>query len=85
MAKSPYESDKKIEEILDNAQTLLNVCENTFAKPSEAWYACLVASAILTAELNVPLEVFMEGFEHAYNDAMKAKYNDAMKGGSYDH
>ena len=82
MAKSQYESDKRIEEILDNAQTLLNVCENTFAKPSEAWYACLVAAAILTAELGVPLDVFMEGFEHAYSDALKAKKEE---GPSYDH
>lgn len=82
MAKSPYESDKRVEEILDNAQTLLNVCETTFAKPSEAWYACFVAAAILTAELNVPLEVFLEGFEHAYSDALKAKKEE---GPSYDH
>jgi hypothetical protein len=82
MAKSQYESDKRVEEILDNAQTLLNVCENTFAKPSQAWYACLVAAAILTAELGVPLDVFMEGFEHAYNDALKAKKEE---GSSYDH
>ena len=82
MAKSQYESDKRVEEILDNAQTLLNVCENTFAKPSEAWYACLVAAAILTAELGVPLDVFMEGFEHAYSDALKAKKEE---GSSYDH
>jgi hypothetical protein len=82
MDNSPYTSDKKIEEILNNAQTLLNVCETTFAKPSEAWYACLVAAAILTAELGVPLEVFMEGFEHAYNDALKAKKEE---GPSYDH
>jgi len=82
MDNSPYTSDKKIEEILNNAQTLLNVCETTFAKPSEAWYACLVAAAILTAELGVPLEVFMEGFEHAYNDALKAKEEE---GPSYDH
>jgi hypothetical protein len=82
MAKSQYKSDKRVEEILDNAQTLLNVCENTFAKPSEAWYACLVAAAILTAELGVPLDVFMEGFEHAYSDALKAKKEE---GPSYDH
>jgi hypothetical protein len=82
MAKSPYELDKKVEGILDDAQTLLNICENTFAKPSQAWYACLVSGAILTAELNVPLEKFLEGFEHAYNDAMKAKKEE---GPSYDH
>ena len=82
MAKSPYTSDKQIEEIMENAQILLNVCETTFEKPSEAWYACLVAAAILTAELDVPLEVFLEGFQHAYSDALKAK---AEEGGSYDH
>ena len=83
MTKQSDNSDKKIEQILNNAQVLLNFCETTFAKPSEAWYACLVSSAILTAELSVPLDKFLEGFEHAYNDAMKAK-ND-MKGPSYDH
>jgi hypothetical protein len=36
----------------------------------------------LTAELDVPVEVFLEGFEHAYKDAMKAK---AKTGPSYDH
>jgi hypothetical protein len=81
MAKSPYTPDKQIEQIMDNAQTLLTICGNTFAKPSEAWYACLVSAAILTAELDVPVEVFLEGFEHAYKDAMKAK----AKGASYDH
>jgi hypothetical protein len=82
MGKLPHTPDKKIEEIMDNAQTLLNFCGNTFAKPSEAWYACLVSAAILTAELDVPVEVFLEGFEHAYKDAMKAK---AKTGPSYDH
>ena len=82
MAKSPYTSDKQIEEIMENAQILLNVCETTFEKPSQAWYACLVAAAILTAELDVPLEVFLEGFEHAYSDALKAKKEE---GSSYDH
>jgi len=83
MTKLPEKADRNIEHIMDNAQTLLNFCETTFAKPSEAWFACLVSAAILTAELNVPLEKFLEGFEHAYNDAMKAK--KAMKGPSYDH
>ena len=82
MGKLPHTPDKKIEEIMDNAQTLLNFCGNTFAKPSEAWYGCLVSAAILTAELNVPLDKFLEGFEHAYNDAMKAKKD---MGASYDH
>jgi hypothetical protein len=82
MDDSLYISDKTIEKIMNNAQTLLNVCETTFEKPSEAWYACLVAAAILTAELDVPLEVFLEGFQHAYSDALKAK---AEEGGSYDH
>ena len=82
MDKYQYTSDKQIEEIMDNAQTLLTICGNTFEKPSEAWYACLVSAAILTAELDVPLEVFLEGFEHAYSDALKAKKED---GGSYDH
>ncbi len=81
MGKFPHTPDKQIEEIMDNAQTLLNFCGNTFAKPSEAWYACLVSAAILTAELDVPVEVFLEGFEHAYKDAMKAK----EKGPIYDH
>ena len=81
MGKSPYTSDKQIEEIMDNAQTLLNICENTFAKPSQAWYACLVAAAILTAELGVPVEVFLEGFERAFTDAAAAR----KEGGSYDH
>jgi len=81
MTKQSDNSDKKIGEILDNAQVLLNFCENTFAKPSQAWYACLVSSAILTAELDVPVEVFMQGFEHAYKDALNAK----EKGPSYDH
>jgi len=82
MENLPYTSDKKIEEILDNAQVLLNFCETTFEKPSQAWYASLVAAAILTAELGVPLEVFMEGFEHAYKDALKAQKEE---GPSYDH
>jgi len=81
MGKLPHTPDKQIEEIMDNAQTLINYCSTTFAKPSQAWYACLVSSAILTAELDVPVEVFLEGFEHAYKDAMKAK----AKGPSYDH
>ena len=85
MTKNTDASDKDIEQVMDDAQTLLNFCETTFKKPSHAWFACLVASAILTAELSIPLEKFLEGFEHAYTDAMKAKYNDAMKGGSYDH
>jgi hypothetical protein len=82
MANSPYTSDKQIEEIMDNAQTLLNLCGTTFAKPSQAWYACLVSAAILTAELEVPLEVFLDGFEKAYKDALKVK---AKEGPSYDH
>lgn len=81
MGKLPETPDKQIEEIMDNAQTLLNICGNTFAKPSEAWYACLVSAAILTAELDVPVEVFLEGFEHAYKDAMRVK----AKKGFYDH
>jgi hypothetical protein len=81
MGKLPHTPDKQIEQIMDNAQTLLNFCGNTFAKPSEAWYGCLVSAAILTAELDVPVEVFLEGFEQAYKDAMKAK----AKGASYDH
>jgi len=82
MGKLPETPDKKIEEILDDAQVLLNFCENTFAKPSQAWFACLVSSAILTAELSVPLDKFLEGFEHAYSDAMKAKKD---MGASYEH
>lgn len=81
MGKKTDDIDKDIERIMDNAQTLLNICGNTFAKPSEAWYACLVSAAILTAELDVPVEVFLDGFEYAYKDAMKAK----AKGNSYDH
>jgi hypothetical protein len=83
MTKKTDVPDKDIEQIMDDAQTLLNFCGNTYVKPADAWFACLVSSAILTAELNVPLEKFLEGFEHAYNDAMKAK--NAMKGPSYDH
>ena len=82
MGKLPHTPDKQIEEIMDNAQTLLNLCGNTFAKPSQAWYACLVSAAILTAELDVPVDVFLEGFEHAYKDAMRAK---AEGRNSYDH
>ena len=85
MTKTPDKSDRNIEDIMNNAQTLLNFCETVFAKPSEAWFAVLVSGAILTAELNVPLEKFLEGFEHAYNDAMKAKFDDALGGKSYDH
>ena len=81
MGKFPHTPDKQIEEIMDNAQTLLNFCANTFVQPSEAWYACLVSAAILTAELEVPLEKFLEGFESAYKDAMKTK----AKGPTYDH
>jgi hypothetical protein len=82
MTKNTDTTDKDIGQIMDNAQTLLNFCATTFGKPSEAWFACLVSSAILTAELNVPLERFLEGFEHAYRDAMKAKKD---MGASYDH
>jgi hypothetical protein len=82
MTKKPDDTDKDIGQIMDNAQTLLNFCATTYPKPSEAWFACLVSSAILTAELSVPLEKFLEGFEHAYNDAMKAKKD---MGASYDH
>jgi hypothetical protein len=82
MGKLPHTPDKQIEEIMDNAQTLINFCSTTFAKPSQAWYACLVSSAILTAELDVPVEVFLEGFEQAYKDALKTKKE---MGASYDH
>lgn len=81
MGKLPETPDKSIEQIMDNAQTLINFCETTFAKPSDAWFACLVSSAILTAELGVPLDKFLEGFERAYEDAMKAR----EKGPNYDH
>ncbi len=82
MGKLPDTPDKEIEKIMDNAQTLINFCSITFVKPSQAWYACLVSAAILTAELDVPVEVFLEGFEQAYKDAMKTK-NEI--GDSYDH
>jgi hypothetical protein len=82
MTKQTDDTDKDIGQIMDNAQTLLNFCATTFVKPSEAWFACLVSSAILTAELSVPLDKFLEGFEHAYSDAMKAKKD---MGASYDH
>jgi hypothetical protein len=82
MTKQTDDVDKKVVEILDDAQVLLNFCENTFAKPSQAWFACLVSSAILTAELEVPLDKFLEGFEHAYSDALKTKKE---MGASYDH
>jgi hypothetical protein len=72
MTKQTDATDKDIGQIMDDAQVLLNFCGNTFAKPSDAWFACLVSSAILTAELAYPGQ-FLEGFEHAYNDAMKAK------------
>ena len=82
MTKKPDATDKDIGQIMDDAQTLLNFCGNTFVKPADAWFACLVSSAILTAELSVPLDKFFEGFEHAYSDAMKAKKD---MGASYDH
>jgi hypothetical protein len=82
MTKKTDDTDKDIEYILDNAQTLINFCGTTFVKPADAWFACLVSSAILTAELEVPLEKFLEGFEHAYSDAMKTKKE---MGASYDH
>jgi hypothetical protein len=82
MGKLPETPDKEIEKIMDNAQVLLNFCSNTFVKPADAWFACLVSSAILTAELEVPLEKFLEGFEHAYSDAMKTKKEMKV---SYDH
>ena len=82
MTKKPDDMDKDIEHIMDNAQTLLNFCATTYAKPSQAWFACLVSSAILTAELEVPLDKFLEGFEHAYSDALKTKKE---MGASYDH
>ncbi len=82
MGKLPETPDKEIEKIMDNAQVLLNFCSNTFVKPADAWFACLVSSAILTAELEVPLEKFLEGFEHAYEDALKTKKE---MGASYDH
>lgn len=82
MTKQTDDTDKDIAQIMDNAQTLLNFCATAFVKPADAWFACLVSSAILTAELNVPLEKFLEGFEHAYEDALKAKKN---MGASYDH
>jgi len=81
MTKETDATDKDIEQVMDDAQTLLNFCGNTFAQPHQAWFACLVSSAVLTAELDVPLEKFLEGFEHAYSDAMKTK----IKGASYDH
>ena len=83
MTKNTDASDKDIEQIMEDAQVLLNFCSSTFVRPADAWFACLVSSAILTAELGVPLEKFLEGFEHAYSDAMKARKE--MKGASYDH
>ena len=82
MTKKPDDMDKDIERIMDNAQILLNFCATTFVKPSDAWFACLVSAAILTAELEVPLEKFLEGFEHAYSDALKTKKE---MGATYDH
>ena len=81
MTKNTDITDKDIGQIMDNAQTLLNFCATTFGKPSEAWFACLVSSAILTAELRVPLDKFLEGVERAYEDAIKAR----EKGPTYDH
>ena len=81
MTKNTDASDKDIEQVMDDAQTLINFCAITFVRPADAWFACLVSSAILTAELDVPLEKFLEGFEHAYSDAVKTK----VKGGLYDH
>ena len=82
MTKKTDDIDEDIEHIMDNAQTLLNFCATTYAKPSQAWFACLVSAAILTAELEVPLDKFLEGFEHAYSDALKTKKE---MGASYDH
>lgn len=82
MTKQTDDVDKDIGQIMDNAQTLLNFCATTFVKPADAWFACLVSSAILTAELEVPLDKFLEGFEHAYSDALKTKKE---MGDSYDH
>ena len=82
MTKQTDDVDKDIGQIMDNAQTLLNFCSSPYVKPADAWFACLVSSAILTAELEVPLEKFLEGFEHAYSDAMKTKKE---MGASYDH
>ena len=82
MTKQTDDVDKDIGQIMDNAQTLLNFCATTFVKPADAWFACLVSSAILTAELDVPLDKFLDGFEHAYSDAMKTKKE---MGASYDH
>ena len=82
MTKQTDATDKDIAQIMDDAQTLINFCSTTFVKPSQAWYACLVSSAILTAELDVPVEVFLEGFEQAYKDALKTKKE---MGASYDH
>ena len=82
MTKQTDDIDKDIGQIMDNAQTLLNFCATTFVKPADAWFACLVSSAILTAELEVPLDKFLEGFEHAYSDAMKTKKEMKV---SYDH
>jgi hypothetical protein len=82
MTKQTDDVDKDIGQIMDNAQTLLNFCATTFVKPADAWFACLVSSAILTAELEVPLDKFLEGFEHAYSDALKTKKEMKV---SYDH
>jgi len=82
MTKQTDDIDKDIGQIMDNAQTLLNFCATTFVKPADAWFACLVSSAILTAELDVPLDKFLDGFEHAYSDALKTKKE---MGASYDH
>jgi hypothetical protein len=82
MTKQTDDVDKDIGQIMDNAQTLLNFCSATYVKPADAWFACLVSSAILTAELDVPLDKFLEGFEHAYSDALKTKKEMKV---SYDH
>lgn len=81
MATKPLTDEQKIGQILDDAQTLINFCETSLSQPSRAWYACLVASAILTVDLEIPLDVFLEGFERAFEDAEKAR----MGGQSYDH
>jgi hypothetical protein len=81
MSTERLNPEERIGQILDDAQALINFCETSLSKPSRAWYACLVASAILTVDLEIPLDVFLEGFEHAFEDAEKAR----VGGQSYDH
>ena len=64
---SNLDIDSVGEEAFDRGQRLLNHLEAEYT-PADAYFACVVALAILTMAMEVPLHVTLEGVEAAFND-----------------